>query len=183
MTCSHDLLISALHVNPSKLSALKKDPRIKKSFQDWNVKVDRFTHETREKGASWNSFTMKEGSKVEVVRACFDGGVSKQEDSKINIKWDQLVSSKHQRELRKLQGRWKREQQSILPGDATIMQAETIVVVEAARAICCQVQIGQIIFDLDGNLIDEWDNYRRSFHTRILHPFLQSFQPRSQRKK
>ena len=33
MTCSHDLLISALHVNPSKLSALKKGPRIKKSFQ------------------------------------------------------------------------------------------------------------------------------------------------------
>ena len=30
-----------------------------------------------------NSFTMMEGSKLEAVRACIDGGVSKQEDAKV----------------------------------------------------------------------------------------------------
>ena len=49
-------------------------------------KADRLTHEAREKGASWNSFTMMEGSKLESVRACFDGGVSKQEDRKVKQK-------------------------------------------------------------------------------------------------
>ena len=43
-------------------------------------KADRLTHEAREKGASWNSFTMMEGSELEAVRACFDEGVSRQED-------------------------------------------------------------------------------------------------------
>ena len=38
-------------------------------YRDWHEKADRLTHEAREKGASWNSFTMKEGSKVESVEA------------------------------------------------------------------------------------------------------------------
>ena len=42
--------------------------------RDWNEKADRLTHEARGKGASWNSFMMMEGSKLEAVRACFDGG-------------------------------------------------------------------------------------------------------------
>ena len=46
---------------------------------DWTEKADPLTHEARQKGATWNSFTMKKGSKVESVRACVDGGVSKQE--------------------------------------------------------------------------------------------------------
>ena len=43
----------------------------------------------------------------------------------------------------------------VLPDDATITQAETTAA--AARAMCCLVQTGQIVFDLDGNLIEEWD--------------------------
>ena len=39
--------------------------------RDWNEKADRLVQEAREKGAGGNSFTMKEGSTVEAVRACF----------------------------------------------------------------------------------------------------------------
>ena len=45
-----------------------------------NEKADRLTYEAKERRASWNSFTLMEWSKLAVVRACFDGGVSKQED-------------------------------------------------------------------------------------------------------
>ena len=45
----------------------------------------------------------------------------------------------------------------VLLDDATVTQAETIAAIEAARAICCLVQTGQIIFILDGSLIEEWD--------------------------
>ena len=54
--------------------------------RDWNEEAARLTHEAREKGASWNSFTIKEGAKIEAVRACFDGGVSRQEDRKVKYK-------------------------------------------------------------------------------------------------
>ena len=30
-------------------------------YRDWNEEADRLTHEAREKGACWNSFTVKEG--------------------------------------------------------------------------------------------------------------------------
>ena len=46
-------------------------------YRVWNEKADRLTHEARQKGARSNSFTMKEGSKVEAVRACFDGEIEK----------------------------------------------------------------------------------------------------------
>ena len=92
----------------------------------------------------------------------------------------------------------------VLPDDATITQAETTAAVEAARAICCLVQTGQIIFDLDGNLIEEWDkNVRRNkirmeentegrrerkredknFVSLAEHPFQWSFQLRFQQKR
>ena len=54
--------------------------------RDWNEKADRLTLEAREKGASWNSFMMFEGSKLEAVRAYFDGGVSKQDDRNVKHK-------------------------------------------------------------------------------------------------
>ena len=54
--------------------------------RDWNEEADRLTHEAREKGASWNSFTMKKGAKIEAVRACFDGGASRQEDRQVKHK-------------------------------------------------------------------------------------------------
>ena len=55
----------------------------------------------------------------------------------------------------------------VLPDDATITQAETTAAVEAARAICCLVQTGQIIFDLDGNLIEEWDKTAKRTKIRM----------------
>ena len=54
-------------------------------YRDWNEKADRLTHEAREKGASC-SFTMMEGSKLEAVKASFDGGVSSKEDRKVKHK-------------------------------------------------------------------------------------------------
>ena len=54
-------------------------------YRDWTEEADRLTHEAREKGACWNSFTVKEGSKIEAVRAYFDGGVSRQEDRKVKL--------------------------------------------------------------------------------------------------
>ena len=48
--------------------------------RDWNEKADRLTHDAREKGASWNSFTVMEGSILEAVRACL------QEDKKVKHK-------------------------------------------------------------------------------------------------
>ena len=56
------------------------------THRDWTEEADRHTHEAREKGACWNSFTVKEGSKIEAVRAYFDGGVSRQEDRKVKHK-------------------------------------------------------------------------------------------------
>ena len=55
-------------------------------YRDWNEKAYRLTHEAREKGASWNSVTIKEGSTIEAVRACCDGGGSRQEDRKVKHK-------------------------------------------------------------------------------------------------
>ena len=90
--------------------------------RDWNEEADRLTHEARDKGASWNSFTMTEGSKVEAVRACSDGGVSKQEDRKVkHKKRDRLMSSKHQKELKKLLRRWNGQQQSKLRKSSLMM--------------------------------------------------------------
>ena len=33
-------------------------------YRDGNEEGDRLAHEAREKGASWNSFTIKEGAKI-----------------------------------------------------------------------------------------------------------------------
>ena len=55
-------------------------------YRNWIEEADRLTHEARDKGASWNSFTKKQLSKVGVVRSCFNGRVSKQEDRKVKHK-------------------------------------------------------------------------------------------------
>ena len=49
----------------------------------------------------------------------------------------------------------------VLADDATMTQAGTTAAVEAARAIGCLVHTGQIIFDLDGNLVEEWDKHAK----------------------
>ena len=45
-------------------------------YRDWNQEADRPTHVAREKGATWNSYVMEEGARIEAVRSFFDGGVS-----------------------------------------------------------------------------------------------------------
>ena len=74
-------------------------------YRNWTEEADRLTHEAREKGACWNFFTVKEGSKIEAVRACFDGGVSREEDREVKDSGIGL-SSKQLKELRKLLRRW-----------------------------------------------------------------------------
>ena len=78
--------------------------------RDWNEKTDRLKHEATEKGAGCNSFMMMERSTFEAVRACVDGGGSKQDDRRVKQKSDRPMSSKHLKELRKLLRRWNGEQ-------------------------------------------------------------------------
>ena len=54
---------------------------------------------------------------------------------------------------------WKTivEVANVLPDDATITLAETAAAVGTARAICSLAQSGRICFDLDGNLIEDWN--------------------------
>ena len=121
-------------------------------YRDGNEKADRLTHEAREKGASC-SFTMMEGSKLEAVRASFDGGVSSQEDRKIKHKVVPAcaiqASERIEEAAEKMEWRTTVEVAKVLPGDATITQAETTAAVESARAICCLFQAGCISFDLN----------------------------------
>ena len=50
--------------------------------------------------------------------------------------------------------------QSLLD-DATITQAETTVIVEAARVVCSLVHTG-CTFDLDGNFVEDWDGKEKA---------------------
>ena len=108
-----------------------------------------------------NSFTMMEGPKPEAVRACIDGGVSKQEDRKVRHKVGSAyvirASERIEEAADKMEWKITVEVAKVLPDDATITQAETTAAVDAVTAICCLVHTGQIIFDLDVNLIEEWD--------------------------
>ena len=119
--------------------------------RDWNEKkADRLSNEAREKGASWNLFTMKEGSKLEAARAYFDGGISKQEDrtvkQKVGSAYGFQASERIEEAAEKMEWRTQVEVSKVFPADATITQAETSAALEAARAICCLVQTGHIIF-------------------------------------
>ena len=86
-------------------------------YRDWNEEADRLTHEAREKGTSWNSFTVNEGANIEAVRACFDGAVSRQEDRKVKHKVGRRVG----KELKKLLRRWNGGQQSKLRKSSPMM--------------------------------------------------------------
>ena len=54
-----------------------------------------------------------------------------------------------------------------LPDHATITQAETTAAVEVARAICCLVQSGCTRSDLDGNLMEDWDENGKGNRNRM----------------
>ena len=54
----------------------------------------------------------------------------------------------------------------MFPDDATVMQAECTVAVEAASAICHLARTGCICFDLDGNLIEDNNKTRQGEGTK-----------------
>ena len=41
--------------------------------REWNQEADRLTHVAREKGATWNSYTVEVVERFEAVRCFFDG--------------------------------------------------------------------------------------------------------------
>ena len=67
---------------------------------------------------------------------------------------------------------WKTivEVAKILPDDATITQADNTAAVEAARAFGCLVQSGCISFDLDGNLVENWDKNDKGNRNKMKEP-------------
>ena len=95
------------------------------------------------------------------MRVYFDEGVSRQDDGNVKHKVGSayVIQSSERIEEHAEKMRWKTivEVAQILPDDATIVLAESTAAVEAARAICCPARTGRICFDLDGNLIENWD--------------------------
>ena len=83
----------------------------------------------------------------------FDGGISRQEDRiekhKVGSACVIQASGRIEEAAEKMAWRTIVEVAKVFPDDATVTQAETTAAVEAARAICCLLQTGQIIFDLD----------------------------------
>ena len=111
---------------------------------------------------------MMEGSKLEAVRACLDGGVSKQEDRNVRHKVGSayVIQASERIEEAADKMEWKIvEVANVLPDDATITQAGTTAAVDAVRAICCLVHTGQLIFDPDVNLIQEWEKTLQELKT------------------
>ena len=43
-------------------------------YREWNQEADRLTQVAREKGVTWNSYTIGRRERVEAVRGFFDGG-------------------------------------------------------------------------------------------------------------
>ena len=155
---------------------------------------------------------MKEGTIVQAVRACFAGGVTRQVDRNVEhevaLAYVIQASERKGEAVEKMEWRTMGGVAKVLPDDVTMTHAETIVAGEAVRVIGCLRQDGQFTFDVDGDLIEEWDeNAKRTkfrmkenteerrtrafddeiflyrhFDTRILHTFLHSFQLRPQPK-
>ena len=109
-------------------------------------------------------FKMIEGDKMEAVRAYFDGGVSGKTDDRVKHKVVSAYVIQSSERIEEHVGKmnWKTivEVSKVFPDDATITQAETFAVVEAAKASCV-ARTGSISFDLDGNLIKEWEKRKK----------------------
>ena len=107
-------------------------------YRNWTEEADRLTHEAREKGACWNFFTVKEGSKIEAVRAKIDGRVSRQVDRKdmhkVGSAYVIQTLERIEEAAEKMEWTTKIEVAEVLSDDATITQAETAAAVEAAKA-------------------------------------------------
>ena len=83
--------------------------------------------------------------KKEAVRADFDGSVSEEIDDRVKLRSSERIAENAEKMV------WKTivEDAKVLPNDATITQATAFGAVEAAKAICCSL-------DLCGHLIEEW---------------------------
>ena len=93
-------------------------------YRDWNEGADRLTHEARERGACWNSFTVNEGSKIAAVRAYFDGGVRRQQDQKVKNRVGSAyviqTSERIEEVAEKMEWRTITEVEKALDDDATV---------------------------------------------------------------
>ena len=134
-------------------------------YREWNQEADRLTHVAREKGATWNSYAKGRAEKIEPVRSFFDGGVSSGGNSSSkNKKGSACVIQVAERiEEYASQMKWKTiiEVARVLPNDASVTQAECTATVKAAKAVCCSARTGNMCFDLDGKLIEEYKNKTR----------------------
>ena len=96
------------------------------------------------------------------MRACFDGGVSRQEDRKVKHKVGSAyviqASERIEEAAEKMEWRTKGEVAKVLPHDAMITQAES-------HLLPCSNC--QIIFDLAGNLIEELDENAKRTSNRM----------------
>ena len=104
---------------------------------------------------------MKEGEKIETVRGFFDDGVSSAcKDpikNKVGSAYAIQVTERIGDEVQVRKWRTIIEVAKILPNDATVTQAECTAAVETARAICYLARTRCICYDLDGNLIKDYN--------------------------
>ena len=70
-------------------------------YREWNQEAGRLTHVAREKGATWNSYIVEAGERIEAVRCCSDGAVSGACTDKIKNR----VGSAH---VIQLAGKWRK---------------------------------------------------------------------------
>ena len=74
-------------------------------YREWNQETDHLTHVAREKGATWNSYVMEEGSRLEAVRADFMEESTYKMITRSSARWCQQVSSNRLREMKNVQKR------------------------------------------------------------------------------
>ena len=95
------------------------------------------------------------------MRSLFDGGVSSECEALVKNKVGTVcviqVAKRIEEDIHQMKWKTSIEVAKILPDDATVTQAECTAAAEAARAICCLVRTGSICFDLDGNLIEDYN--------------------------
>ena len=108
---------------------------------------------TFKKNGKGQPFAMKEGERIEAVRGFFDGGVSSSckghIENKVGPAYVIQVAERIEDEVQVMQKN--------LPNDATVTQAECTAAVETARAICCLARKGCMCYDLDGNIIEHYN--------------------------
>ena len=101
------------------------------------------------------------GERVEAVRGFLDGGVTSKCKAPIKNNVGSAyvfqVAERIEENVHPMEWRTIIEVEKFLPNDATVTQAECTVAVKAAKAICCLARRGCISSDLDGNLIEDYN--------------------------